>query len=62
MFKNSQTSVGDAYRKGSPSTSTNEQNMVHIQAVILGNYRVTTAEIFVRLGINVAHPWCKPLV
>jgi hypothetical protein len=31
------------------------------QAMILGNWRVTIAEIAARLGIYVTRPWCKPL-
>jgi hypothetical protein len=42
--------------------STNEQNMEHVQALILGNCRVTVADIAARLGISVARPLCKPLV
>jgi hypothetical protein len=36
--------------------------MERAEAVILGNCRVTIADIAARLGINVARPWCKPLV
>jgi hypothetical protein len=36
--------------------------MERAQAVILGSCRVTIAEIFARLGINVGCPWCKSLV
>jgi hypothetical protein len=36
--------------------------MEHAKAMILGNYRITIAEIAERQGINVARPWCKPLV
>jgi hypothetical protein len=32
------------------------------QAVILENCTVTIGEIVARLGIDVARPWCKPLV
>jgi hypothetical protein len=52
MFESTWTSVVDGNRYRHPSTSRNEQNM------ILENCRVISA----RLGINVAHPWCKPLV
>jgi hypothetical protein len=50
----------DAVRYGCPYTYTNEQNMECDQAMILG--KVTIVDIATRLGINVAHPWCKPLV
>jgi hypothetical protein len=62
VFKSSGTSVVDADRLGCPSTSANEQNMKHAEAMILGNSGVTIAEIAARLRINVARPWCKPLV
>jgi hypothetical protein len=62
MLKSSQTCVVGVDRQGHPSTSTNEQNMKRAQAKILGNCRVTTAEIAAILGINVARPWCKPPV
>jgi hypothetical protein len=32
------------------------------QAMIFANCRVSTANISERLGLNVARPWCKPLV
>jgi hypothetical protein len=62
IFKNSRTSAVDAERQECPSTSTNEQNMERAQAMILGNCKVTIAEITARLGIIFACPWCKPLV
>jgi hypothetical protein len=34
--------------------------MESAQAMILGNSKVTIAEIAARLGMNVARPWCKP--
>jgi hypothetical protein len=43
-------------------TSTNKQNMKFAQAMILGNCRVSIVEIAASLGVNDAHPWCKPLV
>jgi hypothetical protein len=39
-----------------------KQNMECSQTMILGNFRVTIVEIAARLGINVAHLWCKPLM
>jgi hypothetical protein len=61
MFKSSQTNV-DADRRGHPSASANEQNIECVQAIILGNCWVTVAESAARLGINVAHSWCKAAV
>jgi hypothetical protein len=62
IFESIRTSVIDADRQGRPSTSTNEKNMESAQAMILGNWRVSIAEIAARLGINVVRPWCKPIV
>jgi hypothetical protein len=39
-----------------------QMNKTCAQAAILGNCRVTIAEIAARLGINVTCPWAKPLV
>jgi hypothetical protein len=36
--------------------------MEHVQAMILGNCRVTIVEIAARVGINVSRPWSKLLV
>jgi hypothetical protein len=42
--------------------SKTKKNIGAAQAMILRNCTVTIAEIAARLGINVARPWCKPLV
>jgi hypothetical protein len=39
-----------------------KKNLERAQSVVLGNRRITIAEIAARLAINVARPWCKPLV
>jgi hypothetical protein len=62
MFKAAKPVLLKQTGKGHASTSTNKQNMEHAQAVFRGNYNVTIAEIDSRLGINVAHSWCKPQV
>jgi hypothetical protein len=36
--------------------------MEHAEAMILGNKRVTVAEIAAKLGISIANSWCRLLV
>jgi hypothetical protein len=62
MFKSSRTRVVDAEREGCPITFSKEQIMERARAMILGNCKVTIAKTAARLGIDVARPWCKPLV
>ena len=45
MFKNGRTSLMDAERSGPPSTSTTDEKLEEVRAIILTDRRVTIEEI-----------------
>ena len=52
MFENGQTSVMDAERSGRPTTSTTDEKLEEVRAIILTDRRVTIEDIALQLGIS----------
>ena len=51
-FKEGRMSVGEDPRPGRPSTSTNDDHVDRVRAVILGNRRLTVREVADEVGIS----------
>jgi len=52
-FKAGRMSVGEDPRPGRPSTSTNDDHVERVQAVIRGNRRLTVREVADEVGISI---------
>jgi len=52
-FKEGRMSVGEDARTGRPSTSTNDDHVERVRAVIRGNRRLTVREVADEAGISI---------
>jgi len=53
LFKQGRMSVGEDPRPGRPSTSTNDNHVKRVRAVIHGNRRLTVQEVADEVGISI---------
>ena len=52
-FKEGRISVGEDPRPGRPSSSTNDDHVQRVRAVVLGNHRLTVREVSDEVGISI---------